>query len=152
MKRRDNLTINTQMLNSDIEIIINTFEKLMFNLEKKIFPVKSCYVTGLSLFEDIYIRSRTGSLSMLGKPVLVVSSISVLYPQQGCFSALLSRLKLHCIANSYILKIESVIAPELRSYLKRQRFVFVGEEWECGSGYWMDESESAYVLLNTLPF
>lgn len=53
---------------------------------------------------------------------------------------------------SYLLKIESVISQELRRYLLRQMFVFIGEEWECGSGYWVPEDDPVYPSLNTLPY
>ncbi|HHM0785733.1 TPA: hypothetical protein ACRGCG_004006 [Klebsiella pneumoniae] len=52
----------------------------------------------------------------------------------------------------YLLKIESVISQELRRYLARQMFVFIGEEWECGSGYWVPEDDPVYPSLNTLPY
>lgn len=71
---------------------------------------------------------------------------------KGCFSTLLSHLKAHCKNKSYLLKIESVISQELRRYLVRQMFVFIGEEWECGSGYWVPEDDPVYPSLNTLPY
>lgn len=145
------MTINQKILNSDIEKIINCFEKLMAECDEKTIPVKSNHVDDLSLFEEMYIRSRSGYLSMLDKPVLVVSSVSVLIKNQGCFSTLLSRLKEHCTNKGYLLKIESVIAQELRTYLVRQMFVFTGEEWLCGSGYWVHEDDPMYPFLNTLP-
>nr|WP_228720605.1 hypothetical protein [Klebsiella pneumoniae] len=86
------------------------------------------------------------------KTVLVVSSVSVFITNQGCFSTLLSHLKAHCKNKSYLLKIESVISQELRRYLVRQMFVFIGEEWECGSGYWVPEDDPVYPSLNTLPY
>jgi len=138
-------------LNADIDNIISVFDKLMTECEGKIIPIKSIHVHGLSLFEDMYVRSRCGSLSLLCKPVLVVSSVSVLFQKQGCFSTLLSRLKSHCMTHGYLLKIESVIAPELRAYLIRQMFVFPGEECQCGSGYWVHHDDPAYYLLTTLP-
>ncbi|MDF9728139.1 hypothetical protein P4S18_026860, partial [Klebsiella pneumoniae] len=45
-----------------------------------------------------------------------------------------------------------VISQELRRYLARQMFVFIGEEWECGSGYWVPEDDPVYPSLNTLPY
>ncbi|MCL0268561.1 hypothetical protein M2T75_35070, partial [Klebsiella pneumoniae] len=114
--------------------IINTFERLMDESNKSIIPVKSRHVDGLALFENMYIRARSKHASLLGKPVLVVSSVSVFITNQGCFSTLLSHLKAHCKNKSYLLKIESVISQELRRYLARQMFAFIGEEWECGSG------------------
>ncbi|RCK02159.1 hypothetical protein DM059_06655, partial [Klebsiella pneumoniae] len=56
------------------------------------------------------------------------------------------------VAIHYLLKIESVISQELRRYLVRQMFVFIGEEWECGSGYWVPEDDPVYPSLNTLPY
>lgn len=145
------MTINQKTLDADIKKIINNFEKSMAECDVKIIQVKSKHVDGLSLFEEMYIRTRSGSFSLLGKPVLVVSSVSVLIKNQGCFSALLSRLKTHCTNKGYLLKIESVIAQELRTYLVREMFVFTGEEWQCGSGYWVHEDDPMYPFLNTLP-
>lgn len=31
-------------------------------------------------------------------------------------------------------------------------FAFIGEEWECGSGYWVPEDDPVYPSLNTLPY
>ncbi|EPL8955603.1 hypothetical protein RFE82_005329 [Klebsiella pneumoniae] len=79
----------------------------------------------------------------------------------GCFEGVLKNecdlitkptLKAHCKNKSYLLKIESVISQELRRYLARQMFVFIGEEWECGSGYWVPEDDPVYPSLNTLPY
>nr|WP_085865876.1 hypothetical protein [Klebsiella quasipneumoniae] len=125
------MIINQKILEADITNIINTFERLMDESNKSIIPVKSRHVDGLALFENMYIRARSKHASLLGKPVLVVS---------------------HCKNKSYLLKIESVISQELRRYLARQMFVFIGEEWECGSGYWVPEDDPVYPSLNTLPY
>ncbi|HBC1342073.1 TPA: hypothetical protein IF275_000782 [Escherichia coli] len=146
------MIINQKILETDITNIINAFERLMDESNRSIIPVKSRHVDGLSLFENMYIRARSKHASLLGKPVLVVSSVSVFITNQGCFSTLLSHLKAHCKNKSYLLKIESVISLELRRYLVRQMFVFIGEEWECGSGYWVPEDDPVYPSLNTLPY
>lgn len=109
------MIINQKILEADITNIINTFERLMDESNKSIIPVKSRHVDGLALFENMYIRARSKHASLLGKPVLVVSSVSVFITNQGCFSTLLSHLKAHCKNKSYLLKIESVISQELRN-------------------------------------
>jgi hypothetical protein len=70
-----------------------------------------------------------------GYPVMVVSTISVKEPGTGIFRALLAELK--CIADeqNYILKIENT-ASLFRTTLIQEGFVFPGEPWMCGSGYW----------------
>ncbi len=63
--------------------------------------------------------------SVLGYPVMVVSTISVKEPGTGIFCrALLAELK--CIADeqNYILKIENVLPPLFRKYLIQEGFVF----------------------------
>ena len=87
------MIINQKILEADITNIINTFERLMDESNKSIIPVKSRHVDGLALFENMYIRARSKHASLLGKPVLVVSSVSVFITNQGCFSTLLSHLR-----------------------------------------------------------
>nr|WP_228721211.1 hypothetical protein [Klebsiella pneumoniae]QIQ15157.1 Outer membrane protein [Klebsiella pneumoniae] len=84
------MIINQKILETDITNIINAFERLMDESNRSIIPVKSRHVDGLSLFENMYIRARSKHASLLGKPVLVVSSVSVFITNQGCFSTLLS--------------------------------------------------------------
>ncbi|WP_373854344.1 hypothetical protein [Klebsiella pneumoniae] len=80
------MIINQKVLEADITNIINTFERLMDESNKSIIPVKSRHVDDLALFENMYIRARSKHASLLGKPVLVVSSVSVFITNQGCFS------------------------------------------------------------------
>ncbi|EFH3073481.1 hypothetical protein BFU84_001569 [Escherichia coli] len=88
--------------------------------------------------------------SVLGYPVMVVSTISVKKPGTGIFRALLAELK--CIADeqNYILKIENVLPPLFRKYLIQEGFVFPGEPWMCGSGYWFKKPQLLHENIELL--
>lgn len=136
---------------NDITKILNAFITLMNAAQECIFHSKSMKVQGLELVDELYIRARTGKMSYLGSPVLVVATISVKTPGKGFFRQLLSELKEAAETNNYILKIENVINTELREFLIREGFSFPGERWMCGSGYWAPSSLRHNDRLSTLP-
>lgn len=136
---------------NDITKILNAFITLMNAAEECIFHSKSMKVQGLELVDELYIRARTGKMSYLGSPVLVVATISVKTPGKGFFRQLLSELKEAAETNNYILKVENVINTELREFLIREGFSFPGERWMCGSGYWAPSSLRHNDRLSTLP-
>ncbi|EFZ4562092.1 hypothetical protein BL992_000027 [Shigella flexneri] len=63
---------------------------------------------------------------------------------------LLSELKNLSIQEGYMLKIENVLPPNFRVFLVREGFIFPGESWVCGSGYWLPESEVLKNGINSL--
>lgn len=136
---------------NDITKILNAFITLMNAAQECIFHSKSMKVQGLEFVDELYIRARTGKMSYLGSPVLVVATISVKTPGKGFFRQLLSELKEAAETNNYILKIENVINTELREFLIREGFSFPGERWMCGSGYWAPSSLRHNDRLSTLP-
>ncbi|EFH7156777.1 hypothetical protein K5009_004839 [Escherichia coli] len=86
-----------------------------------------------------------GNCNLLGYSVLVISSISIFHRGKGIFSALLSELKTLTANEGYMLQIENVLTPHFRNFLIRQGFIFPGDSWMCGSGYWVYDTE---ILLN----
>lgn len=116
--------LNDQNFQADLLKIKKVFADLITQASDGKIPIRSSHVHGLHHFEELYIRARAGMCSVLGYPVMVVSTISVKEPGTGIFRALLAELK--CIADeqNYILKIENVLPPLFRKYLIQEGFVF----------------------------
>lgn len=115
--------LNDQNFQADLLKIKKVFADLITQASDGKIPIRSSHVHGLHHFEELYIRARAGMCSVLGYPVMVVSTISVKEPGTGIFRALLAELK--CIADeqNYILKIENVLPPLFRKYLIQEGFV-----------------------------
>ena len=66
--------------------------------------------------------------------------------------AFLERFLQKCIADeqNYILKIENVLPPLFRKYLIQEGFVFPGEPWMCGSGYWFKNPQVLHENIELL--
>ncbi|ELW0055629.1 hypothetical protein SHX58_004815 [Escherichia coli] len=142
--------LNDQNFQEDLLKIKKVFADLITQASDGKIPIRSSHVHGLHHFEELYIRARAGMCSVLGYPVMVVSTISVKEPGTGIFRALLAELK--CIADeqNYILKIENVLPPLFRKYLIQEGFVFPGEPWMCGSGYWFKNPQVLHENIELL--
>lgn len=138
-------------LDDDIVAILDKFEELVGNASSSLIPIKSSRILELNHFDHLYLRARAGNACLLGCSVLVIASISVSSPGNGVFKALLSAMMVHARSNNYLLKIENVLNPEFRMFLTREGFVFPGEEWICGSGYWSPIDVITTNELKSLP-
>ncbi|ENU9400533.1 hypothetical protein ACE21V_002045 [Salmonella enterica] len=149
--KRGDFSLPFSELKPDFQKILNGFSELLSQANASIFQNKSAHIRDLKYFEELFLRVRTGKCNLLGHTVLVISSISIKYTGQGIFSALLSELKNLSIQEGYMLKIENVLPPNFRVFLVREGFIFPGESWVCGSGYWLPESEVLKNGINSLP-
>ncbi len=149
-KRADS-SLPLSELKSDFRKILGGFFELLSQANASIFQNKSAHIRDLKHFEELFLRVRTGKCNLLGHSVLVISSISIKHPGQGIFSTLLSELKTLAVQEGYMLKIENVLTPNFRVFLVREGFIFPGESWMCGSGYWLPESEVLKNGINALP-
>lgn len=142
--------LNDKNFQADLLKIKKVFADLITQASNGKIPIRSSHVHGLHHFEELYIRARAGMCSVLGYPVMVVSTVSVKESGTGIFSALLTELK--CIADEkdYILKIENVLPPPFRKYLIQESFVFPGEAWMCGSGYWFKNLQVLHENIELL--
>lgn len=143
--------LNDQKFQADLLKIKKVFADLLTQASDGKIPIRSSHVHGLHHFEELYIRARAGMCSVLGYPVMVVSTISVKVPGTGIFRALLAELKCIAVEKHYILKIENVLPPPFRKYLIQERFVFPGEAWMCGSGYWFKDPQKLHENIDLLP-
>lgn len=149
--KRADFSLPHSELKSDFQKIFNGFSELLSQANASIFQNKSAHIRDLKHFEELFLRVRTGKCNLLGHSVLVVSSISIKTTGQGIFSALLSELKTLAVQEGYMLKVENVLTPNFRAFLIREGFVFPGESWMCGSGYWLPDSEALKNGINALP-
>lgn len=138
-------SLDRHELESDLLKIKDGFFVLLEHAVLSMSHHKSSHLHGLKHFEEVYLRVRTGNCNLLGYSVLVISSISIFHRGKGIFSALLSELKTLTASEGYMLQIENVLTPHFRNFLIRQGFIFPGDSWMCGSGYWVYDTE---ILLN----